>query len=133
MSNRNFLCKPKSFGLMLKDRKFYIKNVMFGAILLVLGTAMVFATAISAPIPAAAARPPVDQGCNLEAFGEEGPVIVTEGMYHESINDNAENYGCHGQSGSQPISGGARVVKDEDCTSVATPSGNANSVCNTKQ
>ena len=111
-------------------KKFYMKNVMFGAILLVLGTAMVLGTTISAPVPAAAARPPTEDGCNADLEGEP-PVIVNNGKFHGTTNDNGRHVGCHGQAENPPTSGGATVIKTENCKAVATPSGNGNLVCNT--
>jgi hypothetical protein len=113
-------------------KKFYMKNVMFGAILLVLGTAMVLGTTISAPVPAAAARPPTEPGCNADLEGDRSgpPVIVNEGKHHQTTNENGHHNGCHGQAENPPTSGGANVIKQGDCTGVATPSGNGNIVCN---
>jgi hypothetical protein len=124
---------------MVKNKKFYPDNVMFGAILLVLGTAMVFATAISAPIPAAA-RPPQEGEiiCDIGSDGDEPDDVFVNGVRgHEATNDNGEHSGCMGQVSNPPTSGGARVDEIEDgdlrCHGVATPSGQGNFVCNTNE
>jgi hypothetical protein len=118
---------------LIKNKKFYIDNVMFGAIALLLTTA-VFATTLSAPVPAAAARPPNENGCNADLEGDRSgpPVIVDEGKHRQTINENGEHHSCHGVVlFNAPTSGGANVIKQGDCTGVATPSGNGNIICNT--